>query len=321
MDELLKLLLKMALHQNATDIHFSLHEQKLEIELRTEQGLMPLRQDLFDGAFLSYLQFQAGMDLSNLKKPQSGQFEVTLNNRIVDCRFSLLQSKDMVSGALRILARSRLIALDQLTTNPISMQILSSLSDLPSGLIICAGPTGSGKTTTLHAVLRDLACKQSRKIVSLEDPVEIAHEPWLQLEAGSRSVLSYETGIEELMRHDPDVILIGECRSEQTAAALIRASLTGHLVLSTIHAGNGEQAVRRLLDLGVAKEDLQIVLKRILCQKLVGQEKERECLYEIWTEQQLKQIFDHKPDPEALQSMEQAERIYEETKKSRAQTR
>ena len=157
-------------------------------------------------------------------------------------------------------------------------QFFQSLIPLRQGLVLCVGPTNSGKTTTLHALLHEIAKTRKHKVVSLEDPIEIEDDSYLQLQINETMGFTYDVGIEQLLRHDPDIICIGETRNSYTAKMVLRASLTGHLVLTSIHAKNGKECISRLEDLGVSKQDLLSVCTAIIHNAYI-QMATRKCVY------------------------------------------
>jgi type II secretory ATPase GspE/PulE/Tfp pilus assembly ATPase PilB-like protein len=195
--------------------------------------------------------------------------------------------------------------MEMCTASKTAREYFRKLTSLEHGLIISCGPTGSGKTTTIHALLSMIVQNGKRKIVSLEDPVEIHSPHFLQIPV--TAALSYEAGIEQLMRHDPDVIFIGECRSSYTARMAVRAALTGCLVFTTLHAGSGKECLHRLVELGAARDDLACVLKGVFSQRLIVSQSEtgKECIYELWDENTLENLFENESGANPLCTMEQ----------------
>lgn len=292
MRQLCRILLACALRRQATDIHLELKEHGLDLWLRTPDGLQKLEQDLFHEDFLEYLRYIAGMDLCSPYKPQSGEFSVSLPDGVMDCRFSMMMTDQVKTGVIRLLHSSSHFALDDLSSAKSAIERLASFSDVEHGLVIACGPTGSGKSTTVHALLNDILKKQARKIVTLEDPIEIQEPGMVQIQVSEARGITYENGIEELMRHDPDILFFGECRSSYSAKMALRASLTGHFCLTTLHCGSGQECLHRLLDLGVDKEELRCVLKGIFVCSLESRNGHKECMYEIWNEENLEALFE-----------------------------
>ena len=187
--------MKFALKKQASDIHLILKERKLQIYLRTPMGYQKIKQDLFDVRLMEYLKYISGMDLCSKWEPQSGSMETELDGSSVSSRFSVITTGEVCTGVLRILAARKYLTIRQLSSNPDISRYLTDLCGLDHGLVLCAGPTGSGKTTTLHAILHEMAATQNRKIVSLESPVEIPDTAYLQLEVNEDLGFDYEKGL------------------------------------------------------------------------------------------------------------------------------
>lgn len=288
MKELCRILLDCALRRQATDIHLEQKENNLIVSFRTPQGLLRLDQDICKVEFMEYLRYVSKMDLCAPYKPQSGEFSLGE----LDCRFSMMATDQLRTGVIRLLHASHHFRLSNLCSSKEAIEKLAAFSSIEHGLLISCGPTGSGKSTTVHALLNDILQKHARKIVTLEDPIEIQEPQMVQIQVCEARGLTYETGIEELMRHDPDILFFGECRSAQSAKMALRASLTGHFCLTTLHCGSGAECIHRLLDLGIDKEELRCVLKGIFVCKLVATPTGKECLYEIWHQEELKVLFE-----------------------------
>lgn len=299
MEQLLGLLLDYAFEKKASDIHIShqSHQEELEILFRTDEGFLALKQDIFDLRVFEVLKFISGMDLCAPHKPQSGSFRIHSDKREYTCRFAYLSNHDLQTGVIRLLNAARDLKIEELSSNSKAIAYLQQMTMQEHGLIISAGPTGSGKTTTLHAILHDMALRKDRKIVSLEDPIEIRDSNYIQMEINEAQGFTYEKGIEELMRHDPDVIFIGECRSAFSAKMAVRAALTGHLVFTTLHSGTVEEAIRRMLEFRVDPKDLSTILQAVFAQRLYkskkGHEKDlgKECVYERWKREDIENYF------------------------------
>ncbi|WP_317300625.1 ATPase, T2SS/T4P/T4SS family [Allobaculum stercoricanis] len=291
MKELCRIILEYALRKNATDIHLEAKEDSLDILLRTPQGLIKLDQDIIHLDFLEYLKFISGMDLCLPYKPQSGEFSYQLHQGQMDCRFSMMTTDQVKTGVIRLLHSSHHFALNDLSSASLAITKLKAMSNIEHGLVISCGPTGSGKSTTVHALLNEILNHQNRKIVTLEDPIEIQESKMIQIQVNDARGITYENGIEELMRHDPDILFFGECRTSYAAKMALRASLTGHLVFTTLHCGTGKECLYRLLDLGVDREELRCVLKGIFVCRLENVGNRKEGVYEIWNEQDIERLF------------------------------
>lgn len=306
MEELLYSLIQLAIEHKASDIHFIVKEDHMDIQFRNDLGMEKIEQDIWDKGVFEYMKFIAGFDLTNPLCPQSGQFSVQLDAKEIFCRFSVIVNQSIQTGVLRLLRTNPSMAIDQLTQDSKSISFLKNLTNCRQGLVIFSGPTNSGKTTTLHAILHEIACKDQYNVISLEDPIEIEDELYLQLQINEAMGFTYEKGIEELLRHDPDVILIGETRNAYTARMVIRAALTGHMVFTTLHAKNALESLHRLLDFGLSEYDLKNTLTAVISQRLYKTKDifRKECVYEILDAQALDHAIEKHEYPKEHRKLE-----------------
>lgn len=281
-------LVKLAILLKASDIHIEQKDSNVEIKLRVVDGFKKIKTSFEDLKLISYLQYIAKLDVGNRLKPQTGQFEIVVDKNIVALRFSYINNNGVISTVLRVLNTTLEISLETLSLDENDLQYFRDLLLLKEGLVIFSGPTGSGKTTTLYTLLRYF---KNRKIITVEDPVEVTSDLYLQLQINEKADFDYNAAIKQILRHDPDVIMIGEIRDEIAAKAALRAANTGHLVLTSIHAPSCKLVINRLIDLGIAKHQLQVVLKQIYNQRLFKTEGGKGVLYEIWNEQELEHYF------------------------------
>lgn len=289
MEERLREILKVAQQYDVSDIHFDITDNQIRIEMRVQQQMRQLIPQKDDIRLFQYLMYQANLDVSDSIRPQSGSFQFSMNHSTLSLRFSVVSSYHMKSGVLRILNNHSSITLSSLTTDENTLTYLSSITKQMSGLYLFSGPTGSGKTTTLYTILNET---QGKKIFSLEDPVEVVNEKYVQIQINEKQHMSYAEGIRQLMRHDPDIIMIGEIRDEEVAKMAVRCALTGHLVLSSIHSFSCESTIVRMLELGVEKYQLKEVLKGVSCQRLFDRGKEGKTgIYEIMNEEEIAFYF------------------------------
>ena len=283
LEEELQAFIHLMLMRKASDAHFFIREGVFHFQLRC-LGKMEHQDDgLFDGRLFHYLKYIAHLDLGDLAKPQSGNFYRRFHGKTLQFRFSLLCTNEMQTGVLRLLDHSQFEQIEDICTDKNQQQILRSLCQGRQGLALFSGPTGSGKTTTLHVLLKEAAHQYHRQVISLEDPIEIYDEHYLQLQVNEKSGFTYEVGIEQLLRHDPDIIMIGEIRNEKTAQMAVRAALSGHSVFSTVHAKSCIEVFNRLQELGVDRQQLHAILTFVSTQRLIRQKQKmkRECIYEI----------------------------------------
>lgn len=311
MREKLELLLKLAARYHATDVHFTVKQETLKISVRGIRGIIELHEPTLDLSLFHYLKYLANLDLGNLAQPQSGNFQLSLQDKNLYFRFSLLMTPQLQTGVLRILNNHLLIDIHHLSPHKHQNRSFINWTRFRSGMIILSGPTSSGKTTTLHAILSEIASHHKLKIITLEDPIEIHSDEYLQLQINEQAKFTYEEGIKQLLRHDPDVIMIGEIRDSQTAKMAFRCALSGHMVFSTVHAKSAAEAVKRLCELGLRRDELLGTLSAITNQRLFAKKgkKERICIYEILEHESLEQILQNQSVSQQHQDIFQEIRI------------
>lgn len=252
-------LLQSAVKLQASDIHFYPFADKTDIHFRILgkrilHKTIPIHQYQ---SLLTYYKFTSGMDIGEVRKPQNGTlFHDTLDQHF-SLRLSTLPVHHTESLAIRILPQEENLSLDQLFLFPAQLSKIKNWINNQSGLILFTGPTGSGKTTTLYALLQTILTEKSYQTITLEDPIEKEIHDILQVQVNEKAGITYQTGLKAALRHDPDIIMVGEIRDRYTAEFAFDASLTGHLVLSTLHAKNTAGTVHRLLEMGLNLSDLQ----------------------------------------------------------------
>lgn len=279
MEERLLNILKVATRYKATDIHFSYRHNEIEIAMRIDNKPIKLKSKEGDEKLIRYLQYRSNLDVGRLNEPQTGQFEMELDNNILSLRFAVINSYNSTNGVLRILNSNVKISVDNLSHKVEQNEYFKSLLKKDNGLIIFSGPTGSGKTTTLYSLLNSL---KDTIIYTIEDPIEIYNDKFIQLQINEKLGFDYEAGIKQIMRHDPDIIMIGEIRDSKAAKMALRAANTGHLVLTTIHASNASSVISRMVDLGVDKNYLYEMLLCLVNQRMmIGKNGEKVVVYEI----------------------------------------
>ena len=303
MEELLMYYLRIALQYHVTDIHFSLKdEEQLKVEMRVGGIIRELKDQKADIRFFRYLLYRSNMDVSRMMYPQTGRFETEVDGTKISLRFALVSSYRIASGVLRILNNHDPLSIDELSTSPETALWMKSILNTRSGMFLFSGPTGSGKTTTLYTILNSA---EGKKIFTLEDPIEIYSEKYVQLQVNEKQNLGYDAGIKQLMRHDPDIIMIGEIRDSTAARMAVRSALTGHLVVSTIHAQSCSGAVDRMIDLGVSRLQLQDVLKGISNQRLYStKDGKRTGVYEVFNRKEIAYYFAHEHPSEDAVSLQ-----------------
>jgi|SRR5690625_58862 len=261
-----------ACEQHATDIHFYPEENKVIVFFRKfgfRQKMKELPKDEYK-MILSYFKFSSYMDIGEKRRPQSGTFLFEdKHSQKYSLRLSTLPHHYFESLSIRILPQENSPNFDQLFLFPKQFKQMKSWMRLHSGIIIMTGPTGSGKTTTMYSLLQSMLKERSFQAITIEDPIERKIDHVLQVEINEKAGITYQNGLKAALRHDPDVILIGEIRDVETATFAFRAALTGHLVLTTLHAKNAEGTIDRLIELGVNRTDIKETLVAVASLKLL----------------------------------------------------
>ncbi len=268
---LVNALLQDAVKRGASDVHFEPEEGFLRFRYRIDGVLRQIRSlhKNYWSAIAVRLKVMAGMDIAETRAPQDGRMSLSLSGRQVDFRVSTLPTVHGENIVLRVLDRQKgIVSLEELSLSPDELTTLKLMVARPEGIILVTGPTGSGKTTTLYSILSYLNT-ESVNIMTLEDPVEYPTTMIRQTSANETSRLDFASGIRSMMRQDPDIILVGEIRDEDTASMAIRAAMTGHQVFSTLHTNSALGAIPRLLDIGVAPDVLAGNIIGIVAQRLV----------------------------------------------------
>ena len=269
--QIIDLLLQQGVQDRASDIHIAPAETRLRVRFRIDgvlQDVMSLPMELAP-TIISRLKIMGGMNIAERRRPQDGQFSAELHNRQVDVRVAMSNTVNGEMAVLRILDKGfALFGLNQLGMSPQALEQYRRLLRLPYGMIVVCGPTGSGKSTTLYASILQMN-RVEHNVISLEDPVEYrigdVNQTQVQAEAG----ITFATQLRSVLRLDPDVILIGEIRDQETAVIATQAALTGHLVLTSLHANDSAGALVRLRDLGVAPYLIASSVAGIVSQRMV----------------------------------------------------
>lgn len=268
---MLNALLTQAARDGASDIHIEPYERHSSVRFRVDGSLREVVQPnrALHAALISRLKIMAELDISEKRLPQDGRISLRIGTRAVDVRVSTLPSAHGERAVLRLLDKSE----SKLSLEAVGMQgdVLNAFRKLigqPHGIILVTGPTGSGKTTTLYAALQRLDAN-AQNIMTVEDPIEYELPGVGQTQVNARIELTFAKALRAILRQDPDVIMIGEIRDFETAQIAIQASLTGHLVLATLHTNDAPSAVTRLTDMGVEPFLLSSSLLGVLAQRLV----------------------------------------------------
>jgi type IV pilus assembly protein PilB len=268
---LVGLLLKQAILERASDIHVEPSEDEMRIRFRIDGSLrekMKVPRDIVP-AVTSRLKILAKMDIAERRVPQDGQFTVRLRDRgQVDFRVSSFPTVNGEKIVLRLLLRERgQVALDEIGFDAAVLKEIRKSINAPNGIVIVSGPTGSGKSTTLYAFLSEVNTPE-KNVVTLEDPVEYRMDAVNQGQANPKAGFTFAGGLRSILRQDPDVIMVGEIRDKETAHIAMEASLTGHLVFSTLHTNSATESLTRLIDMGVEPFLVAAALQAVLAQRL-----------------------------------------------------
>lgn len=269
MHELFERIIYNALVQGATDIHLQ-SKNKGTIEFRI-YGQIHLFEQIDNEEMIrliNYIRYISKIDLNYHLQPQTGHYRYSYDHQSYHLRISNLVGKDNQTLVIRILNNHPYISLSNISHLHEVKQFLKSIVDRQHGLFIISGATGSGKSTTLYAMLDEINHQYHKNIITIEDPIEIDKDYCLQIEINEKKGINYEKSLKQILRHDPDIIMIGEIRDQTTAALALTCSLTGHLVLTTIHASHCINTIKRLLNLGISKLDLSDVLIGVMTQQI-----------------------------------------------------
>lgn len=269
--KLVSLLIAEAVKKRASDIHVEPQENKFRIRYRIDGILheVPGPPKRLQASVISRIKIMAGMDIAEKRLPQDGRIRIEIGGKVLDLRVSTLPAIYGESVVLRILDKSSfLLGLKELGFSVEDEKKLERLIKMPNGILLVTGPTGSGKTTTLYASLSYIN-KPDRKLITVEDPVEYQIAGVNQVQVKPQINLTFAAGLRSILRQAPDVIMIGEVRDFETAQIAIQASLTGHLVFSTLHTNDAPGAITRLIDVGIKPYLVASAVQAILAQRLV----------------------------------------------------
>ena len=268
---LVNLVLLQAIKDKASDVHFEPFEDEFKMRYRIDGVLYEMipPPPHLALAIVSRIKVMANLDIAERRLPQDGRIELTVNNSPIDLRVSVLPTMFGESVVMRVLDRSNVqLSLDKIGMRDDEYATMDTLIRKPSGIVVVTGPTGSGKTTTLYACLNELN-EPETKILTAEDPVEYDIDGLVQCQINTEQDLTFGRLLRSFLRQDPDVILVGEIRDLETAQISIQASLTGHLVFSTLHTNDAPSSILRLLDLGLESFLLTATIEAIVAQRLV----------------------------------------------------
>ena len=269
--KLVNLVLLQAIKDKASDIHFEPFEDEFKMRYRIDgilYEMMPPPAHI-GPAISSRIKVMANLDIAERRMPQDGRIELNVNNMPIDMRVSVLPTMFGESVVMRVLDRSNVqLDLDKIGLRDDDLQVVRTLIRRPNGIVLVTGPTGSGKTTTLYSALRELNDPTS-KLITAEDPVEYDIDGIIQCQVRQEIDMTFAKILRSMLRQDPDIILVGEIRDKETAEIAVQASLTGHLVFSTLHTNDAPSSIARLLDLGLEPFLVTATVEAVVAQRLV----------------------------------------------------
>ncbi len=269
--KLLNALLLEAVKERASDIHIEPYERELEVRFRVDGILKKILTPpkIIHEALISRIKILANLDIAEKRLPQDGRIRVVVGGKDIDIRVSVTPTFFGERAVLRILDRMKgIMSLEELGLSDKKLELFSSLLTRSNGIILVTGPTGSGKTTTLYGSLLKIYSEE-KNIITIEDPVEYQIKGVGQIQVNPKINLTFAAGLRSILRQDPDIIMVGEIRDRETAEIAVQASLTGHLVLSTLHTNDAPSALTRLIDMDIEPFLVASSLTGVLAQRLV----------------------------------------------------
>jgi type II secretory ATPase GspE/PulE/Tfp pilus assembly ATPase PilB-like protein len=270
--QLVNQLLKDAIKDRATDIHFEVHRAGVVVRRRIDGILYDThvagRMRSLYPSIVSRIKLMAGLNIVERRLPQDGRARVSIDSRNFDLRISIVPAMHGEDIVIRILPSAMLFDLGELGFNEEQLSMLGKMIESPHGVLFVTGPTGSGKSTTLYACMSRLNTRE-RKIITIEDPVEYELRGITQTQINAKIGLTFSTALRSMLRHDPDVMMVGEVRDRETAEIAIQTAMTGHLVLSTLHTNDAAGGAARLIDMGIDPYLITSTVQAFMAQRLV----------------------------------------------------
>lgn len=265
-------ILMEANESRATDIHVEPYEDEMKVRYRIDGILydakIPPNLKQFQSSIVSRIKIMANLNIAEHRLPQDGRFKVRAKDKELDLRVSILPTPYGETVNIRLLTTNIFFGLDKIGFSPRNLATLEKVIQKPHGIIFLTGPTGSGKTTTLYACLNKINDRQT-KVITIEDPIEYQLKGITQIQVQPKIGLTFSSGLRSMLRHDPDIMMVGEVRDVETAEITIRVALTGHLVFSTLHTNDAPGAVARLLDMSIEPFLVVSSVECIIAQRLV----------------------------------------------------
>ncbi|GGB04856.1 type II/IV secretion system protein [Macrococcus hajekii] len=310
MKEIVEEIIAGGIRRQASDIHFIPSSGVVFLKMRLDGQIELIDQMEIDDyeKMLAYMKFVSNLNVSERKKSQSGMLEHIFEGKLYHIRLSTLpQSVGSEAIVLRILKAE--FTAHHLLEN----HLLYAMMKLSHGLILITGPTGSGKSTLMYHLLAYARDQLNRQIITIEDPVEQTLSGTIQVNVNDKAGITYRNSFKAILRCDPDIIMIGEIRDEETAKQVINAALSGHLVLSTLHASHSLGAVERLLEMGVQKSEIRQAVQLITNQRLVKYSAGRQLVLEFLSQSQIHSYLEHKKIADYITLDQQIEDLYRDS--------
>ena len=263
--------IELAVSQNASDIHIEPMDKEVRVRFRID-GRLTLSKSIpkeAHAAVSTRIKILSGLDIAERRVPQDGRFDFQMKDKILNIRVSVLPTAHGEKVVMRILDKTNfLIPKEKLGFTKSNLELFDQLLQNPNGIILITGPTGSGKSTTLYTMLSELN-KVTDNIVTVEDPIEYQIDGLNQVQVNTKAGLDFPSALRSFLRQDPDIIMVGEIRDADTVEVAIRAAITGHLVLSTLHTNDAVASISRLIDMGIAPYMIAVSLMGVISQRLV----------------------------------------------------
>ena len=268
---LVNTIITQAVRSRASDIHIEPMERILRIRYRVDGELREVMTPAkaTHSAIVTRIKIMGKMNISEKRLPQDGRVETIIEGLPIDMRISILPTVYGEKIVIRLLDRNSLVVKkEELGFTMHNLELLDKILKVPEGIILVTGPTGSGKTTTLYTILKELN-KESKNIITVEDPVEYRLEGINQVQVNTKAGLTFANGLRSILRQDPDIVMVGEIRDAETAEIAVRAAITGHIVLSTIHTNDSVSTISRLIDMGIESYLVSSSTVGIIAQRLI----------------------------------------------------
>ncbi|ULG71093.1 competence type IV pilus ATPase ComGA [Macrococcus brunensis] len=300
-------IISAGIKRQASDIHFVPSAEHIYLKMRIEgviERISTMDHTTYE-KILAYLKFVSQLNVSERKTSQSGMLQVTHEDTLYHIRISTLpQSVGSEAAVLRLLKA-------EFSAEPlIDNELLFQMMKLSHGLILMTGPTGSGKSTLMYHLLAYARDKLQKQIITIEDPVEQTLHETIQVNVNEKAGITYQSSFKAILRCDPDIIMIGEIRDDETAKQVINAALSGHLVLSTLHANNCTGAIERLMEMGNNPSEIKQAVQLITNQRLIRMRTGRELVLEMFNQQQVEEYFSNQAVDHYISIAEQLETLY-----------